>query len=370
MRWERTTPAVFAALASLSSANAVPHVARAEILGDGIRLMKCENLFHVEPSIGGIEDGLIGYWNDMSKAGPPDRRLSTKLGDRIEDFFYNGKSPDGNYGGKFENEAVMETAVQLNKPILTTPPDTAVWVGIARVRKADDKLFGYNCFTDDFHTPYTFDDPKYGTCTTYVLCIQKPALLFDALASKQAVGAPLEALPLPADIYKHFGERYDEASGVCDVEVLKLEKSGDTGEECTVKFECTNDDKTTGSVVMSTLISSLANFGATSQYSESEVSQVGQGLNCDTGGFCTELPDAMYRFMPAYTKVKATSQPTPDNGPGYGVSWISTTIECKKKEENDAFCKVLGGLFAVSAIMPTLAPAGAVAGAIVTAVYG
>ncbi|KAF2001762.1 hypothetical protein P154DRAFT_521515 [Amniculicola lignicola CBS 123094] len=370
-----TTPVVIAALAVLGRSNPLPNpynsiknfiTPRDEINNDVIRFMKCDKLFHVDPAVGGVEDAFAGYWADLNAQGPPnDRAVGGALYDRIEDFFYNGKGVV--YGNNFES-GVGYTQAHFDHPTSDPAPPMGLYVGSAIMQNAEGK-FGFNCFTDDHQDNFKFDDEKYGTCRSYVWCVQKDALDFTAKASSTVRKAEDDSLPIPSKIYSRFHERYDKDKGICDTAPLELEHENPSSEVCSVSWECSNDDRLAGSAIMDTLIAEMQHFGDISQYEEN--TEKGQYFCNPASGGCSLQPDHTYRTMPDETLVLARAAPPPQSGrAGYRVAYIQTKITCKAQEENDVFCKVIGPLFGLLGLSPALGPASAFAGALIASSCG
>ncbi|KAF2733871.1 hypothetical protein EJ04DRAFT_564732 [Polyplosphaeria fusca] len=168
--------------------------------------MKCENLYEIRPEIGGWEQGMAAWYGDAAQTGAPDSRAIFNMYTATEDFYYTGQ---GHTFGTDVEGGGSQLWANFNQPPQALWPPKGVFLGTAQ-RNVGAQKFTYNCFTEDSDTPFEYEDEKYLTCTSYVICVQKDALRTFAKGTEETTRSLEDRLPPPQAIYSRFSERYND----------------------------------------------------------------------------------------------------------------------------------------------------------------
>ncbi|KAF2814473.1 uncharacterized protein BDZ99DRAFT_473529 [Mytilinidion resinicola] len=306
-------------------------VPREDVHVDVIRMMKCAALFDIKPE-GGWEQGMAGWWVHESDTGAPADMAIFDLHSAELDFFYT--DPNKHYEAK--SNAGTDFVIDTVDPGDPNPPNgpDGVWVGHA--------VFGsssYNCLTDKL---YTYEDAKYGTCNSYVRCLQKDALKVSVSASNDTIR--VEDLPPANEIYAHLTERFNTDSHICDTTPVDL----GTSQNCKVHFDCNDND--INAAVLPILRTQMDKFGSTSMFVTEVITD--SEINAGCSPACYNDVTRTYRTMPTFTKIIARGVPQDDSRLGYEVASIEAHITCDPDPGNAGVCSALGSVFSIGALIP------------------
>jgi hypothetical protein len=162
----------------LSGAMALPALSsRDEVSKDTIRYMKCAKLVNSNKHAANgdpWERGMAAYYADKGAApSAPTSQVIFDMQAAKGDIFYDHDGPA--YGGDIFFWGGGKIWSSFSSPVKIIDPPRGVWLGSAD-RTVGSDTFSFNCFTEGRDNPFSYEDRYYGTCTTYVTCIQADAL--------------------------------------------------------------------------------------------------------------------------------------------------------------------------------------------------
>jgi len=162
----------------LSGAMALPALSpRDAVSKDTIRYMKCAKLVNSKKHAANgdpWERGMAAHYADKdAQPGAPTRQVLFDMQAAKGDIFYDHDGPA--YGGDDFFWGGGKIWSSFSSPVKIIDPPRGVWLGSASSTVGSD-TFSFNCFTEGRDKPFKYEDQYYGTCTTYVTCLQADAL--------------------------------------------------------------------------------------------------------------------------------------------------------------------------------------------------